>query len=165
MKTYKIFLFILLQSFVSVVFSQEIRSGFKIFTEENRTWFKDVNKSDYMGSILNKYGEKIGNPSAIIYSIDKLKKIERELYSEEERNYLLIHYKPMAVFSVRANDGVIVSVSFVFDNLHDPSIIDNNKLQMMQKRIMTELSYKNLLFEGQKAVSGYMLGHVFLFKY
>src|SRR5690554_6278330 len=151
MKTINIILFIILQSFISVVFSQEIRDGFKIFTEKNRTWFEDVNISIYRGPIQNNQGERIGNPSYEFSSMDKLKKIECDLYNEEERNYMLKHYKPRAMFTVRASDGVIVSVSFNFGNLTDPSVIDTKKLKILQNKIMTELSYENLLFNGEKA--------------
>lgn len=39
MKTYNIILFIILQSLVSVVFSQEIRDGFKIVEKNNKPSF------------------------------------------------------------------------------------------------------------------------------
>src|SRR5690554_1797605 len=150
MKTFKIILFIILQGFISVVFSQEIRDGYKIFTEKNKTWFEDVNSSNYIGfPIKNKYGEKIGNPSSEFSSKEKLKKIECELFNNEERNYMLEHYKPLAVFSVRANDGTIISTSFRFENLTDTSVINTKKLQILQERIQTELSYENLLFNGE----------------
>ena len=77
---------------------------------------------------------------------------------------MLIDYNPIAVFTIRANNGDILAVSFGFRNLADPSVIDTEKLQMMQKKMIIELSYENLLFNGQKAVSGYMLGYAYLFK-
>ena len=150
---------------MSMVFSQEIRDGFKISIEKGSTWFEDVNRSNYRGfPIKNKNGERIGNPSTKLSSKEQLKKIERELYDEVEQNHMLTHYKPVAIFSVRANDGKIVSVSFVFSNLTAPSVIDTKKLQTLQERIKTELSYENLLFNGEKAESGYMLASVWLFR-
>ena len=77
---------------------------------------------------------------------------------------MLIDYNPIAVFTIRANNGDILAVSFGFRNLADPSVIDTEKLQMMQKKMIIELSYENLLFNGQKAVSRYMLGYTYLFK-
>ncbi len=165
MKTFNIILFIILQSSVSIVFSQEVRDGFNIYTERESTWFEDVNRNNYRGfPIKNKSGKTIGNPSTKLSSKEQLKRIERELYSEEEQNHILTHYKPVVIFSVRANDGKIVSVSFNFDNLTNPSVIDTKKLQILQKRIKAELSYENLLFNGEKAISGYMLASVWLFR-
>ena len=155
----------ILQSFISVVFSQEIRDGFKISTVKNTTWFDDVKMTDFMGfPIINEKGERIGDPSSTFCSKEKLKKIECELYNKEERNYMLAHYKPRARVIVRANDGKIVSVSFGFENLPDSSAIDTEKLRKMQKKIMTELSFENLLFNGEKAVSGYMLASIRFFR-
>lgn len=165
MKAYNIILFMILHSFITVVSSQEIRDGFKIFTQDNVTWFEDVNKSKYMGPILNNDGKNIARePSYVFSSKEKVKKIEVEVYSEEERNYLLIHFKPTAILTVRANDGTIASVSFIFKNLTDPSVIDIKKLQTLQEKIKTEILFDNLLFNGEKAVSGYMLGHIFFFR-
>lgn len=161
---YNIILIIILQSFISVVFSQEIKDGFKIVEKENLTMFQDVNSDKYSGPILYKNGERAYDPTSEFSSKEKLKKIERELYSVEERQRMLMDYSPIAVFTIRAYEGEIVAVSFGFRYLADPSVIDTEKLQIMRKKMMAELSYKNLLFNGQKAVSGYMLGYAYLFK-
>lgn len=165
MKTYGIIILIALQSFVSAIFSQDIRDGFKISGVKNTTWFDDVKMTDFMGfPIINEKGEKIGNPSSKFSSKAKLEKIECELYNEEERNYMLAHYKPRARVIVRANDGKIVSVSFGFENLTDPSVIDTRKLQILQKKIMADITFENLLFNGEKAISGYMLASIRFFR-
>lgn len=165
MKTYNIIIFMILQGFISVVFSQEIRDGFKISTVKSTTWFDDVKMTDFMGfPIINEKGERIGDPSSTFCSKEKLKNIEHEFYAEEEQNYMFVHYKFRARVVVRANDGKIVSVSFGFENLSDSSTIDTEKLRKMQKKIMTELTFENLLFNGQKAVSGYMLASIRFFR-
>jgi hypothetical protein len=165
MKKYSIILVVLLQSFVAAVFSQSTKDRFQITTDKNTIWFKDVNMDNYAGfPIKNKNGETIGNPSSKFCSIEKLKKIEQDLYNEEEQNYLFTKYKPKAIVVVRANDGKIVSVAFVFNNLVDWAIIDTKKLRKLQERIMAEITYEDLLFNGQKAVSGYMLASIWFFK-
>jgi len=165
MRMYSIILFIVFQGISYVLHSQCIIGEFKISTVKSMTWFDDVRVSDFMGfPIINEKGEKIGNPSSVFCSKERLQEIERGLYTEEERNYMLELYKPRAIVIVRANDGKIVSVSFGFENLPDSSVIDTKKLQKMQKKIMTELSYENLLFNGQKAVSGYMLASIWFFR-
>ena len=156
MKTYNIILFIALQSFVFAVFSQDIKGGFEITTSNNKTSFRNVNMDNYKGYPKDRNGKEIGNPSSTFSSKEKLKKIESEVYNEEERNYILTHYKPRATVLVRASDGKIVSAVFTFDNLPDPSVIDTKKLWKLQERIMAEITLENLLFNGQKAVSGYM---------
>ena len=81
MKTYNIILFIILQSLVSVVFSQEIRNGFEITTREDSflfpddivTDFSDLNMSQYKGYPRNKDGKEIVNPFSTFSSKEKLK--------------------------------------------------------------------------------------------
>lgn len=172
MKTYKIFLFILLQSFVSVVFSQEIRSGYKIFTEifsvtfpeKQITSFKDVKGDNYKGRPKNKDGKELWNPSSEFSSKEKLKRIECEVYSEEERNYMLTHYKPSATVKIRASDGKIVSVTFTFVNLPDSSVINTKKLREFQEKIMDETYFENIIFSGGEPTSGYFVGYLWFFR-
>ncbi|WP_418894684.1 hypothetical protein [Limibacterium fermenti] len=163
MKKYSIILVVLLQSFVAAVFSQSTKDGFYISTVKNTTKFEDVNMDNYRSNPKNKNGEEVENPSSEFSSKEKLKKIERELYNEEERNYMLSHYRPRAMAMVRANDGEIVSVTFIFNNLEDPSFIDTKKLRVLRKKIMAENSF-DVLFNGQRAASGYIPARISLFK-
>ncbi len=117
MKTYNIILFIVLQGFISVIFSQEIRDGFKILRENQEVVFEDLNWDDYGDYPLNKKGEDLFNPSSRFSSIEKLKRIENALFSEQERNSMRINYRPRAMIMVRASDGKIVATRFNFQNL------------------------------------------------
>ncbi|MEA4916272.1 hypothetical protein [Proteiniphilum sp.] len=56
MKTYNIIVLIVLQGFVSVVLSQEVRDGFKIFREKQDIVFEDLSWNNYRGYPLNKKG-------------------------------------------------------------------------------------------------------------
>ena len=137
MKAYNIILFMILHSFITVVSSQDIRDGFEISSVKNTTWFNDVSRSNFRGfPLVNEKGEKLHNPTSTFSSKEKMKKIECDLYSEEEQNYLLIHYKPRANVIVNAVDGKIVAVSFGFEKLSDPSKIDTERLHIMRNRIM-----------------------------
>ncbi|MPN08175.1 hypothetical protein SDC9_155455 [bioreactor metagenome] len=165
MKTYNIILFIVLQGFISVIFSQEIRDGFKILRENQRVVFEDLSWNNYRGYPLNKKGEDLFNPSSRFSSIEKLKRIENALFSEQERNSMRINYRPRAMIKVRASDGKIVATIFYFENLQDPSVIDTKKLKKLNERVKEELMIENLLFNGEKAASGYIAGHIWFFKF
>ena len=117
MKTYNIIVLIVLQGFVSVVLSQEVRDGFKIFREKQDIVFEDLSWNNYRGYPLNKKGEKLFNPSSRFSSIEKLKRIENALFSEQERNNMRTNYRPRAMITVRASDGKIVTNRFYFENL------------------------------------------------
>ena len=164
MKTYNIILFIVLQGFISVIFSQEIRDGFKILRENQEVVFEDLNWDDYGDYPLNKKGERLFNPSSRFSSIEKLKRIENALFSEQERNNMRTNYKPIALIAVRASDGKIMATRFYFENLPDPSVIDTKKLKKLNERVKEELMIENLLFNGEKAASGYIVGHIWFFK-
>ena len=171
MKTYNIILFIILQSLVSVVFSQEIRNGFEITTREDSflfpddivTDFSDLNMSQYKGYPRNKDGKEIVNPFSTFSSKEKLKIIECELYSAEEQTVLRNNYNMRATVVISASTGKIVSAMFSFDNLPDASTIDTLKLQELLERLKAEITYKNLTFDGHKAASGFMAGSIWLF--
>lgn len=170
MKTYNIILFIIIQGLISVVFSQEVRDGYKIFTETSATspgrqytFFQDMNDGNYKIFPINKDGERLWDPSARFSSKEKIKRIEREVYSEEERRFLL-QYTPRASATFRATDGKIVSVTFTFVNLPDSSAIDTKKLKKFQKRIMEETYFENITFRGGEAVSGYLPGFMLFFR-
>ena len=172
MKKYNIILFIILQSFVSVVFSQEIRDGFEIKTREDSflfpddivTIFTDINMSKYKGYPKNKDGKEIVNPSSTFSSKKKLKIIECELYNEAEQTALRNNYNMRATVVVSASTGKIVSARFSFDNLPDASTIDTQKLQELLERLKADITYENLTFNGQKAASGFMAGSIWFFK-
>lgn len=165
MKAYNIILFMTLQSFISIVFSQEIRDGFEISSVKNTTWFNDVYRSNFRGfPLVNEKGEKLHNPTSTFSSKEKMKKIECDLYSVEKQNYLLIHYKPRANVIVNAVDGKIVAVSFGFENLSNPSKIDIERLQIMRNRIMAEICFEDLSFNGEQAVSGYISSFIRFFR-
>ena len=165
MKAYNIILFMILHSFITVVSSQDIRDGFEISSVKNTTWFNDVSRSNFRGfPLVNEKGEKLHNPTSIFSSKEKMKKIECDLYSEEEQNYLLIHYKPRANVIVNAVDGKIVAVSFGFERLSDPSKIDTERLHIMRNRIMAEIYFEDLYFNGEQAVSGYISSFIRFFR-
>ena len=164
MKTYNIILFIVLQGFISVIFSQEVRDGFKIFRENQDVVFEDLSWNNYRGYPLNKKGEKLFNPSSRFSSIEKLKRIENALFSEQERNNMRTNYKPIALIAVRASDGKIMATRFYFENLPDPSVIDTKKLKKLNERVKEELMIEDLRFNGEKAASGYIVGHIWFFK-
>ena len=165
MKTNTIILFFILQSFVSAVSSQNIKDGFKIYTKKNTTWFSDVNAEKYRTRPRNIKGEDAINPSARFSTLEKLKKFEKEIYSLEEMNNLYVNYFPMALFSVNAKDGKILTVTFTFDDLPDISLIDTKKLAKLREKLISEIMYEGLLFNGQKAASGHMIQGVRLFKH
>ena len=166
MKTYNIILFIILQSFISVVFSQEIRDGFELTTREDRflfpdkivTVFSDINMSKYKGYPRNKDGKEIINPSSSFSSKEKLKMMECELYTAAEQTVLRNNYNMRATVAVSASTGKIVSAVFSFDNLPNASIINTQKLKELLEMLKAEITYENLTFNGQKAASGSMLG-------
>lgn len=164
MKTKKIILFIALQSFVFVVFSQNIKNGFDIKIEENTTWFDDVNVDKYRSAPKNIKGERIGDPSSNFSTLEKFKKIEADIFTAREREDMLVKYSPIILFTVNATNGKILAVTFTFDNLPDASLIDTRKLAEFRERVIAEISYENLLFNGEKAASGYMLAGFMMFK-
>ena len=164
MKTYNIIFFIILQSFISVIFSQEIRDGFEVYPRENVTSFEDLNFNKYSTHPLDKNGRATEVVNFDFYSIAKLKEIVLEQYCTEKQKRMGEDYTPVVVLLVRASDGEIVAVSFNFYDLQDPSLIDTKKLQAMRRKMMDELSFENLLFRGDKAVSGCMTWHAFLFR-
>ena len=163
MKTNIITLFLILQSFFSVVLSQNIKDGFNIYTKKNTTWYSDVNVEKYRNRPRNIKGEDAVNPSARFSTPEKLKKIEKEIYTLNEMN-LYMNYFPMALFTVNAKDGKILTVTFTFDDLPDVSLIDTKKLAKLREKLISEIMYEDLLFNGQKAASGYMIQGVRLFK-
>ena len=164
MKANIIILFLVLQSFVSVVLSQNIQNGFDIQTKENTTWFRDVNASQYKGYPENNRVGRLSDPLAKFSTLENFKKIEQEIFSEDERTALFANNYPMIFFTIRANDGKIVAVTFTFDDLPNISLIDTRKLAKFRIKVINEIMYEDLQFNGQKATSGYMMQGMRLFK-
>lgn len=146
----------MLQSFFSSLLSQEIRGAFQITTENNITNFKDVNSGKFRGYPKDKDGKILYDLNSSFSSKEKLKKIESDIYTKEEREYMLEHYKPLALAIASAVDGKIVSINFRFFNLHGPSVIDIAKLKRMRSRIMAEIWLEDISFTGGDAASGYL---------
>lgn len=126
------------------------------WVDQKSNVYKNLPAKDESGTLLE------GNLSFRFSKQGELREIEQTTFSPQQQQ-LLSSFNPRITFVVNAKSGMVAAVSFQFSNVTDVSLIDLQALEQFRNRVMNEMLYEQILYDGKEAASGYLIHELRMF--
>ena len=124
--------------------------------DKNHTVYRNLSARDESGKQLE------GTLSFRFSAQGELSEIEQSIFTPQQQQ-LLSSFNTRVTFIVSAQSGKVAAMNFQFPRVTDPSLIDLEALGQFRDRVKNVMLYEQILYDGKKAASGYLIHRLRMF--